>query len=119
MNTTRHVAQEPGGPAGTMQERVAVRVPSDFENERTVKVQTRQLLGQGVPGNLAFARWQVIVAVAVVVAGMDHPEVARKLVGDRPQIAGKMSVARVETDTHFSRFQRTEHPEHVSGAAEE
>ena len=90
---------------------ICIVLPGYFQDDRAMKADTRQLLQQPSPVDLSVAWWQMIVTLSMVVARVHHPKMTGKLLYHRGQIARKIGVSRVETDTDVGRFKRSEYPE--------
>ena len=55
----------------------------------------------------------MIVVMAAIVAGMNHPEMSGQLVNHAGKIFSKVRVPCVQADADFSRVERPQYPEKV------
>ena len=107
----RKVAQETAGTAGSVERGVLVGLAGDLQDDRAMESDPNHLPQQPRPVDSALARRQMIVALPVIVCRMHHPKMAGELMRDRPQVAGELSMARVEADAGLRRFQSATDPE--------
>lgn len=94
-------------------------IASNLQDESSRKTDSRELSEHLCPRHGALSWRQVIVEVAVVVAGVDHPQVPRELVSHAMEVSRKERMTGIEADPNIGRFQSSEQPQQVSHMARE
>lgn len=68
------IPQVAAAPAGSVQDLLSIAGSADFQDESAVEAKIIELFKEWHPVDLAISGRKVIVVLAVIVAGMNHPE---------------------------------------------
>ncbi len=113
------VAEVAAAAAGGVEGCFVVGQAGDLDHNGAGEVKLPELVEEGGPVNFAFAGREMVVALAVVVAGVDHPEMAGEFVDDGAEVFAEVGVAGIEADAGFGGVEGAEDPKEIAGAAGE